>query len=153
VAIATKQVDSFKRQRDVRRKAYAETLKLRERFPDVEQVVLEVTFTDSRRMGTYSPQMHSFYPGAKAFFEIACPRTLCVDGGFDLDAIVEAMLSRTHGTEIGTLECDGWLDPLHTSSARCLLRMRYRLQGCYGASKPQASGEAIHVSGISRPPT
>jgi hypothetical protein len=153
VAIATKQIDSFKRQRDVRRKAYAETLKLRERFPEVEQVVLEVSFTDSRRMGTYSAQMHSFFPGAKAFFEIACPRTLCVDGGFDLDTLVEAMLSSMRGTTIGTLECHGWLDPMHSSSARCLLRMRYRLQAWYGASKPQAAGETTHVSGILRPPT
>jgi hypothetical protein len=142
VALATKQIDTFKRQRDVRRRAYAETVKLRERFPYVEQVVLEVSFTDSRRLGTYSAQMHSFFPGAKAFFEIACPRTLCVDGGFDLDAIVEAMLASERSTTIGTLDCHGWLDPLHTASARCLLKMRYRLQAYYDTSKPHVSSEA-----------
>jgi hypothetical protein len=142
VAIATKQIDTFKRQRDVRRRAYAETLKLRERFPCVEEVVLELNFADSRRLGTYSAQMHSFFPGAKAFFEIACPRTLCVDGGFDLDTIVEAMLSNMRTTSIGTLECHGWLDPLHTASARCLLKMRYRLQARYDTAEPRVSSEA-----------
>ena len=133
------QKDSFRQQHETWRRAYAGAYSLRERFPKVEQVVFEVAFTDSKEMGTYSPQMRSLSASAKAFFAIACPRTLCLDGGFDLDSIVRAMLSNGETTSIGTLECQGWLDPTHPEKARCLLQMHYRLQARYEATQAATS--------------
>jgi hypothetical protein len=134
-----RQVDAFKRQREARRRAYAEAGCLRERFPDVEQVILEITFTDRRGIGTYSSQLHTFSPSAKAFFEVACPRTLCIDGGFDLANIILGMLARDGSTSTGTLECNGWLDPAHTETAHCILQMHYRLEARYKIAKPSDS--------------
>ena len=134
-----KQKDPFRRQHETWRRAYAEACSLRERFPSVEQFVVEVAFADSKELGTYSPQMRSLSASAKAFFAIACPRTLCLDGGFDLDSIIRAMLGNGETVSFGTLECQGWLDPARPEKARCLLQMHYRLQARYDATRAGTS--------------
>jgi len=130
-----KPVDAFRRQHEAWRRSYASASRVDERFPNVELLVIDLVFTDARRIGRYSPQMRSFSGSAKGFFAIACPRTLCLDGGFDLDPILLAMLG-TEGTMLrGTLECRGWVDPTRAENTRCLLRMHYRLGAHYGASR------------------
>jgi hypothetical protein len=133
--------DSFRRQLETWRRAYAEACTLRERFPKVEELVLDMVFVDSKEIGTYSPQMRSFSASAKAFFAIACPRTLCLEGGFDLNSIVGGALRGRAGRSVGSLECQGWIDPTHGENARCLLRLHYRVQVRFG-SPPRASRRA-----------
>jgi hypothetical protein len=127
--------DSFKLQEEAWRRAYAEATIMQERFRAVEQLVLDIAFTDLGRIGTYSPQMHSFSPSAKAFFAVACPRTLCLHGGFDLDSAVSAMLSAGATASSGTVECRGWVDPTCPDHARCRLQMYFRLQARYKAAE------------------
>ena len=127
--------DSFRRQQETWRRAYAEATLVREQFPKVEEIVFEMTFMDLKGVGTYSPQMRGLSGSSKAFFAIACSRTLCLDGGFDLGPVIRSMLG-CGGTEAGgTLECPGWLDPARPEHARCLLQMQYRLHVRYGTSK------------------
>ena len=132
-----KPVDSFRRQHEAWRRSYAAASCVQERFPKVELLVIDLAFIDVRRIGRFSPQMRSFSESAKAFFAIACPRTVCLDGGFDLDPIVLAMLGTKATTSNGTLECRGWMDPTRAENTRCLLRVHYRLGARYNA--PQAS--------------
>jgi hypothetical protein len=120
--------DVFRRQQESWRHAYAQALSLRERFPRIEQLIVDMTFTDTRGFGTYSPRMHSFSPSAKAFFAIACPRTLCVDGGFDLDALVVKLLRNSMKSATGTLECAGHMRPGHAGQGPCMLQMSYRFE-------------------------
>jgi hypothetical protein len=47
------------------RQAYHKAVTMRERFPNVEELVVRVTFTDTQRFGTYSALMHSFSPSAR----------------------------------------------------------------------------------------
>jgi hypothetical protein len=129
--------DSFRQQHETWRRAYAGAYSVRERFPRVEELVLDMAFTDRRAMGTYSAQMRSFSASAKAFFAIPCPRTLCLEGGFDLDAMILSMLGAGATTSTGTLECHGWVKPTRTEDARCVLQMHYRLRARYDA--PEAS--------------
>jgi hypothetical protein len=137
--------DSFKRQHELWRRAYAEACSLRERFPQVEQLVVDMAFTDVKEMGRYSAQMRSFSASAKAFFAIACPRTLCLDGGFDLDSIVLDLLGTCGTTSMGTLECRGWVDPTRPEHARCRLQMHYRIQVRYDAPEPSPSKRRARV--------
>jgi len=127
--------DSFKLQEEAWRRAYAEATIMQERFPTVEQLVLNIAFTNLGRIGTYSPQMHSLSPSAKAFFAVACPRTLCLHGGFDLDSTVSAMLSVRATASDGTVECRGWVDPTCPDHARCGLQMYFRVQARYKAAE------------------
>jgi hypothetical protein len=106
---------------------------MRERFVQVEQLVVDITFTDLKGTGHYSAQVRSLSRSAKAFFAFACPRTLCLAGGFDLDSIIRAMLDAERATAVGTLQCHGWVDPSRAEHARCLLQLHYRLQARYGA--------------------
>jgi hypothetical protein len=131
--------DSFRRQQEVWRRAYAEAQSVRECFPKVEEIVFEMAFTDLKQLGTYSPQMRSLSASAKAFFAIACPRTLCLDGGFDLDSVIRSMLACGGTTGGGTLECNGWVDPARPDHARCHLKMKYRLHVSYNT--PQAGAQ------------
>jgi hypothetical protein len=137
--------DSFKRQQETWRRAYAAASSLRERFPQLERLVVDMAFTDVKEMGRYSAQMRSFSASAKAFFAFACPRTLCLDGGFDLDSIVLDLLGTGDTASIGVLECRGWVDPTRPDHARCLLRMHYRLQVVYEAPGPKSSEGGTHV--------
>src|SRR5580693_8139140 len=55
---------------------------LREMFPDVDQLRIELVFDDASAF-IPSPQLHTLYPAAAAFFRFACPCADC-DGDFDL---------------------------------------------------------------------
>jgi hypothetical protein len=137
----TKPGESFRHQQAMWRRAYTEAYLVRDRFPHLEQLVLDVAFTDRTRIGTYSAQMHSFCAGAKAFFAVACPRTLCLDGGFDLDSVVATMLEAGATSSIGLLECAGWVKPVGSEAACCALLIHYRLQARY--STPLASSRSV----------
>ena len=67
--------DSFKRQEEAFRRAYAHAFSLKDRFPSVQQLVAEMAFIDVQDIGRYSAQLRSFSSAAKAFFTIPCPRT------------------------------------------------------------------------------
>jgi hypothetical protein len=137
--------DSYKRQQEAWRRAYAETLSLRERFPQVEQLAVHMTFTDAQGVERCSAQMRSLSASAKAFLAIPCPRTLCLDGGFDLDAIVRDMFGQGASVFTGTLQCRGWLDPRRADHARCLLQMHYRIEVLYVAPQPGAARRRVPV--------
>jgi len=140
-----KQDNSFGQQREEWRRAYAAALSVRERFPRVEQLVLDMAFSDPKAIGRYSAQMRSFSAPAKAFFAFACPRTLCVHGGFDLDPLIVTLLNSHRTSVSGILKCHGWVHPEHTESARCLLQMHYQLQAVYEMPKASGSGGRARV--------
>jgi hypothetical protein len=140
-----KQRDPFKQQHNTWLRAYADAYSVRERFPKVEQIVFEMVFTDLKELARYSPQMRRFSPSAKAFFAFACPRTLCLGGGFDLDSIIVAMLDSGATASIGNLECHGCLAPARSENANCLLQLHYRIQISYGAPPTSASGRPSRI--------
>ena len=68
-----KQDNSFGQQREEWRRAYAAALSVRERFPRVEQLVLDMAFTDPKAIGRYSAQMRSFSAPGQGIFRIRMP--------------------------------------------------------------------------------
>ena len=119
--------DSFSQQSETWRRAYAEAPSLRDRFPHIERLVIELMFDDPMRLGIYSPQMRTIGAPAKAFFAFACPRTLCLGGGFDLDPIVQSLFECDRTESSGTLECRGQLHSSHSDNARCHMKLHYTL--------------------------
>jgi hypothetical protein len=129
--LSTKHPDGYKQQREVRRRAYASTPSLRETSPEVEELVLHLTFRDPHGVGRHSPQTHTYGPGAKAFYEVACPCSGCLAGGYDLSGPVADLLAR-HGTETsGITDCPGFQGSGRASQDRCLLEMRFRVSVRY----------------------
>jgi len=137
--------DSFKRQEESWRRAYMQAPSLRDRFPGIQQLVAEMNFMDMSGMGRYSAQMRSFSPAAKAFFAIPCPRTLCLDGGFDLDAVIGRLIAARKTAVAGTLECAGWIGPSRSGHANCRLRLSYEIRAEYSALAPGGSDGRLQV--------
>jgi hypothetical protein len=101
---------------------------LRHAFPRIEQLRIELSFSDARGRA-HSPQVHTLYPAARAFFRFACTCTDC-DGDYDLGSAVTALLKSTSpGTRSarGTLICDGRRRDLPGDGATCSIRIDYQL--------------------------
>src|SRR5262245_43819869 len=139
------QDDSFGEQRETQRRAYAESPSVRERFPKLERLTIDMTFKDMKLLGTYSPQMRSFGAAAKAFFAFGCPRTLCLQGGFDLDPIIQTLFESNRAKSSGIVQCQGWLHSSRSENTRCRLQLHYTLQLAY------ESAESIRVRRRIRP--
>ena len=130
-----RQDGSFEEQRETQRRAYAEARSVWERFPRLERLTIDMTFKDTKLLETYSSQMRSFGAAAKAFFVFACPRTLCLQGGFDLDPIIQSLFDSDRAKSSGILQCQGWLQPSRSDNARCRLELHYILHLAYEASE------------------
>ncbi len=126
-----KQPGAYKQQRESRRRAYVDTPSLRQECPRVEQLVVHLTFADPKGIAQHSPQMHSYSPAARAFFEIACPSSMCLHGGFDLGPVIARMLAQGAETTTGTATCPGWRGPGRSDTDRCRIEMRYTLSVSY----------------------
>jgi len=101
---------------------------LRQAFPRIEQLRIELSFSDARGRA-HSPQVHTLYPAARAFFRFACTCTDC-DGDYDLDGAVTSFLKSTpKGTRSarGTLVCDGARRDLRRDGTTCSIRIDYQL--------------------------
>jgi hypothetical protein len=125
--LSTKHPDSFKQQRELRRRAYVSTRTMREELPIVAELVLELRFRDPHGIAKHSAQTHSFAPGAKAFFAIACPSSSCLDGGYDLSGDVARLLAQRGNEASGSMNCLGWQSTGHAHKDRCMLEMSYRI--------------------------
>jgi hypothetical protein len=77
--------------------------------------------------------MRSFSASAKAFFAFACPRTLCLHGGFDFDPLIVDLIAAGDTIATGTVECRGGLGRTPSEDTRCLLQLHYRIQISYRA--------------------
>jgi hypothetical protein len=81
-------------------------------FPRVEQLRIELVFHDPMtRLPSPSPQLHTLYSTASAFFRFACPCADC-DGDFDLTDAVTSLVTNSSprqgpGVVSGCLDCHG----------------------------------------------
>jgi hypothetical protein len=104
---------------------------LRVAFPEVGLLRIELVFGDRADYET-SPQLHTLYPAATAFFRFACPCHDC-NGDFDLTAAVAGLLenasSRKRGgaSESGTLTCAGVRFQDRPDQRACPVRLTYKL--------------------------
>lgn len=112
---------------------------MRDAFPEAGVVHIELKFGDESSH-VPSPQMHSLYPGARAFFRFACPCADC-DGDFDLKPAVIALMDRgaaskraTGRTATGQLLCHGTRLRNSSHSAPCRMELNFRLVSAFAAA-------------------
>jgi hypothetical protein len=114
-------------QRDWLLRERAQASALRSAFPHVGQLRIELTFSDARAIAP-SPQVHTLYPPAPAFFRFACPCADC-DGAFDLTAAVTSLLdgqaSRQRAVR-GQVACGG-ARFRGTRNSVCSVQLDYRM--------------------------
>ncbi|MFO1400824.1 MAG: hypothetical protein U1F30_06380 [Steroidobacteraceae bacterium] len=113
---------------------------VRERFPHLARLSVELRF-DERNGRPPSPQQHTLFPAARAFFRFACPCAEC-DGDFDLTAAVAALAEspRTgahpaRAAASGELQCEGWRARDRAGSRPCTIGLQY----CLRVGEPEAA--------------
>lgn len=129
--MSEKPPDRYRQYREDRRRGYMNAASLREQFPHVEQVVLQLSFTDQSGMSTYSAQTLTYSPAANTFFDIPCPSSVCTDGGFDLRRVVSSLVSRGGSETSGKLDCMGRQSSDQNDTHRALLQLDYRVNVTY----------------------
>lgn len=117
--------DQARREQMLKERAQAPPL--RDAFPQVGQLRAELTFSDPRAQSP-SPQVHTLYPAAPAFFRFPCPCADC-DGDFDLTAAVKSLLNGATTRQravSGQVVCDGarFRGPADTA---CSMQLAFRL--------------------------
>lgn len=122
LALATAAAQRQDRRERLRRER-ATAPALREVFPAVQQLHLELVF---RGHGATTPAMqsHTLHGAARAFFEFPCPYADC-DGQFDLSSAVKSALAATSRRANGELECSGRRPVRMGAHETCRLRLSY----------------------------
>jgi hypothetical protein len=135
--MSEKTLDTYANERDERRRAYLEARPLRDEFPRVRQLTLQLTFTDARGFASYSRQMRIFAPAATAFFKIPCPSLECMGGGFDLGSVIWNLSNRRASETSGRCDCLGRDSTDESDPHYCGVQLDYRVTVAYlGASEP-----------------
>jgi hypothetical protein len=101
---------------------------LRGRYATIAKLQIDLTFAGTSRPAP-SPQSHSYYPPARAFFRFACPCSEC-DGEFDLSAQVAelAEVKRPSArTASGRMHCEGVHFRERATAAPCPMTLNWRL--------------------------
>ena len=103
----------------------ARSAAMKNAFPQIEQLRIELSFSGTRTLPP-SPQVHTLYPAASAFFRFACPCADC-NGDFDLTDAVVALAQSGVLASRGQLVCDGTRRDSPVGSTACSVRLNYRL--------------------------
>jgi hypothetical protein len=104
---------------------------LREVFPNVGQLRIELVFNDASAF-IPSAQLHTLYPAASAFFRFACPCADC-DGEFDLSGAVASLLAippgrrRIDASSSGRIDCQGVRLRDMAGQKICSMQLKFRL--------------------------
>jgi hypothetical protein len=104
---------------------------LRVVYPDVGHLRIELVFSDPSA-NTPSPQFHTLFPAAPAFFRFACPCADC-DGDFDLTVAVKTALESPNWRKQGAvstsdvLPCRGTRLHQKSEDKSCSMQLRFKL--------------------------
>lgn len=131
--MSEKPLDTYRHQREERRRAYLSTGTMREEFPHIEQLSLLLTFADPSGMSSYSGQSHTLGPAATAFFEIPCPSSVCMGGGFDLRRVIWNLCTRGGRETTGRLDCQGKDSTDDRDPHYCPMQVHYRIMVSYAS--------------------
>jgi hypothetical protein len=134
-----KSVNSAAARREVMLSERSRSAALRRVYPDVAQLRIELIFSDLSN-NPPSPQRHTLYPAAPAFFRFACPCADC-DADFDLMPVVAKLLDGVSGrkhaaTVSGQMSCQGVRLRDRVGSSPCSTQLRYQL-----VAAPATDGE------------
>ncbi|SEQ84083.1 hypothetical protein SAMN04488038_11189 [Solimonas aquatica] len=93
--------------REQRQREYNASQTLAARYPQVQELLLELRFTEGDEVPLLSPYRQIFTGEMQAFFELRCPSRSCAGGGFDLGRAVDDAARGRARSEGGRLFCRG----------------------------------------------
>jgi hypothetical protein len=129
--VLRKSVNSAAQRRDLLLSERNRSATLRRAYPDVARLGIELIFRDPGSDHTPSPQRHTLYPAAPAFFRFACPCADC-DADFDLMPVVAKLLDGASGqkralTASGQMSCHGVRLRDRAGSNACSMQLKFQL--------------------------
>ncbi|MBS0386993.1 MAG: hypothetical protein JSR15_00830 [Proteobacteria bacterium] len=101
---------------------------LRSRYATIGKLQIDLSFSGTSGSPP-SPQSHSYYPPARAFFRFACPCSEC-DGEFDLSGQVDELAEVKRPsvrTAAGRLGCEGMHFRERATATPCPVVLSWRL--------------------------
>ncbi len=119
-------VDAQERER--RQRNYLAAPVLRQKYPKIRELVVELSFSDPEGKVNPSPHKRRYSSEMQAYFEIECPLRDCTGGGFDLAADITKSLSAKHAESTGKSACTGDRKRDGVADHRCGLQLSYRVK-------------------------
>lgn len=94
----------------------------------VEEVAVELRFSDAEGKQNPSPRGVLFAPHMNAFFQFSCPMRDCLGGGFDANVELQRALAKRKSGFTGTLSCEGNRPRGGLKNVRCGIDLHYTLE-------------------------
>ena len=124
------------------------------RFPGVQDVIFE--WGAHSTGGETSPGGMDDFPhsmrAADGTFEpvLGCPNPRCRGGGFEVEFLIETMISERLEEKIGLLVCIGWEQQQGSRTERtpCTAAIRYRIRLTYRGPVVQATPRETNGKGM-----
>ena len=129
-----KRLGAVEQHRQMRYLRESQAQLIREIYPDVERIVIDLSFRDFDEKCNPSPSQLIFTPKSKAFFEIECPFWECILGGFDFSSDIRRCIESKSNSISGQATCQGWQDQERINKHRCLLRANFTISVNYASS-------------------
>lgn len=104
---------------------------LKEKYPKVSSISVEMNFKDSDGMGDPKPDKKEFSRESNAFFKIECPYRECVSGGFDFSSDIDKLVTSGLDKLDGSITCQGWQDKERIGRHHCFLKLNYTISVKY----------------------
>ena len=115
----THRQNHLERQELIRKKKFDAGL-VSDRFPEVSEIVLRMTYYQRGSRPVLMVRTMSFLPTDYAYFHMDCVREECTNGGFDLAPVVTGLIKDHKKKVTGKISCTGkneTLAPRHASIA------------------------------------
>ncbi len=114
-------------ERDQRHQSYLAAPVLGEKYPGIQEVGVEMRFTDPEGRLTPSPQRRTYLGDMRAYFDFLCPLKDCEDGGFALNTAIQHSLSKQGHGRTGKLSCQGLRARGSEKRRSCELELEYKV--------------------------
>jgi hypothetical protein len=129
--MSKKKLDIYERQNQMRHQEYWRSPPLKEKYPKVKDLTVEISFKDYDGGSNPEPKQENYSQESKAFFKIACPHRECVSGGFDFSSAINELVTSRLDKLDGTITCQGWQDKERINKHRCFLELHYKISVKY----------------------
>lgn len=96
-------------------------------FAGIEEVGVELTFSDPEGKQNPSPRRVSFEPHMHAYFQFGCPMRECTGGGFDAGPDLQRALTKRQDGHRGKLSCGGVRQRGGFKNVKCNIELHYTL--------------------------
>lgn len=94
-------------------------------YPGIDEVHVELKFSDPEGKQQPSPRGVSFAPHMRAYFNFSCPMRDCTGGGFDANADLQHAMAKRRNGHSGGLACGGNRPRSGMKNIRCNIELRY----------------------------